>query len=350
MLKRVLFFLLSMSCFFASFITLLIVSFFVHSKNINHFAILLFLVPMFFLLPVFWKYLPKSLSSYLRVLLFSIISLSCITLLQFITNWYENSIGLKKYSFQVGNGLGPYRVLIQNSLMQKILNTGVSLFPYSSQYLIYITEDSLRVMAIKNDLSKSESIQRICMENDRYKCFKEIFLETNKTTPFNNTGCILMVAVGAQIIYEEKRKDNIKSTIEASIRIMELAYLSSVAIYNDSRVENIISGFPINKIKIMPQELIAEIDETPINKIGIRELILGFSSSTKLPYEESVIEAYLLRKVEDEIIQKFNDSMGRKVKEIKKNTFKRMNSDEAKELSATEITEYKKSVESFDAF
>lgn len=232
--------------------------------------------------------------------------------------------------------------------MQSPIKRLLSILPYSTQYLLYIAEDSMRVYKIKLAF-EGPSKKEICDKLRTYECFKRIFIKTNEKAVLGNSGSILMVALGSELIFKEKKKDDIRSIIDSSIDILDLASLAVSFVKNESRVENIILNFPKTDLDQISDSDKEKLDDPDLLKVANwKALLIGFNTSElQLERKDSFIQAYLLKKVEDEIIKKFDSSLRSKMNKIKSNTAKKLDGDYKEKLSLSEVDNYRKLLDNY---
>lgn len=314
----------------------------------DSFWVLLFVFPMLLFLPISWRHFSPSLKKYQKLVFHLIFSLTVVVSLQLITNWHERSLGFYRYGYQLGNGLGPFKIFTQNDFMQSSLKGILSILPYSTQYLLYVAEDSTRVFKIKLDF-EGPAKKEICKDLRSYECFKTVFIKTNEKAALGNTGSILMVALGAKIIFKEKKKGDVRSIINSSIDILDLGSLAFRFIKNESRVENIILNFPKADFDRISKSDKEKLDNADLLKdANWKLLLIGFDTSElKIEKNDSSIEAYLLQKVEDEVIAKFDSSLRSKMNKIKLNTTRKLEGDYKEKLSSNEADYYRKLLEDY---
>jgi len=304
----------------------------------------IFTLSLFLLLPVFWKFYPPW-KHYKRIGLHGIISFSLVAILQIGISIQEHFSGLGRYAYHLGHVLGPYRFISQNEPMQIMLKKTLGILPFSTQYMIYMTEDVSRVFKIKSDLGNNDFKENICKSKTQYECFKNIFLATNQKAAFNNTSCILMNAIGVITIFSEKKKDDVKSSLESALNVLDLSQMIYKSLHNESRVENILPDFPLDALAKIPEEIKRKIDLiNPVQDLSFRELIFGFElPQMETSFEKSTLGAYLLKKTENDIISKFDKEIIKKMKETKNNILQELNDKEKmKNLTEEEILAYKK--------
>ncbi len=348
MLKKYLIFFLKNLCFFVFIIAVPIAGFFSSTNSLNPLLFYLVIIaPLLFLLPIIWQFYPPHWTKILRVGLHLVLSFLIAALLQTLTNLQDSAQGPKRYAYHFGFSLGPYRILTQNDFVQTILKGVVSVFPYPTQYLFFIVEDGSRVFKIKHDFDKKGFEKEICNKKDRFECFKSIFKMTNSKAAFNNTGCILMTAVGATIIFSDKKKDDVKSIIESTLRVIDLSLMINNSIRNESQIENILPDFPITQFHLIPTKDKKKLNSLELAKrVGLKDFLIGFDlSEFSLSTNKNIAEAYLLKRIENEIIDKFNMSINQKIKNLKENLLGKLTSKNVtSKLSKDEISKFKERI------
>ena len=266
------------------------------------------------------------------------LSILSVTILYMGLMIQNHFLALERYGFQLGNALGPYQVLLRNNYSQAVFRKVLSVFPYSTQYLLYTAEDSSRAFQIKRDLADEKFKREYCAANSTYGCLKEIILVTNEKAPMNATGAILMIAVGATVIFKEKKKGDFRSTLESTLNLMELGKL----IFNRiGRVEQFLLGFPLAEIQKLPPEVREKLDmvETP-------QQMTDFFFGPKMPeldqrIDRDLAEAYLLKRTEDQILGKFNSNLSKKMQGIGASVLNELGQEKVKkQLSEDEISSY----------
>lgn len=309
--------------------------------DINHitYYLILGLSPIFTLPLVYSRY-PGS--RFKKVSLHFLVFGGTLLFLDVSTDLLRRNRGIHQFSYQAGNVLGPLRVLIQNKPGQFILKKTFSILPYSTQYILYALEDSIRTIEMKEMI---DSTDNSCPQITKYECFKKVYLVANTDAPLNTTGQILSVAIGTALINIEKGKDKSpKNSIEALLRIYEITNFVSKSLNHEARVENQIPNFPKNELNALPNEIISKLDilAPKYNKVSWR-IIFGITPKTDLPLEENIAEAYFLQKLEYEIVQKFKQSISATLNGIKAEVEKKLeNKSFEGKLSKQEILEYQK--------
>lgn len=319
------------------------------SSHSYFYYIILFAAPVL-LLPLLYKYYLFRKLKKIGVHFGSVTGI--LLLLEVSTNLMHQNRGIHQFSYQLGSTAGPFRVLVQNEPAQLLIKKSIAMFPYSTQYLIYAAEDAMRVVDIKSSIDFAGKKSHLCPQIDEYECFKKTFIATNLKSPFNTTGNILMVSVGSAIVNKDKiKKKDAKSILQALLRIFEINRLVLKSLNDESRVENIIPSFPKNEIASLAVEVTTEIDKF-FEKHGEDKWEEKFRKrhpELEKDMDESIIEAYFLKKSDNEMIEKFQHTMSVKMTALKMDFSKKMKDKTfTKELTKVEILNYKRQIEALN--
>lgn len=237
-----------------------------------------------------------------------------------------NYRGINRFNYQVGNINGVLKVFFHTIVGQASLKKVYSFFPYTAQILIYAAEDASRAIIIKRRIEGT-----FCKDMDKYLCFKEILISNNTHAPFTSTGQILMVAVGAKVIFDIQKSDkkNITRNIVGGLRIIELSQMTLTAIQGTSRIDQILPYFPTEEIENLPKETTDRLDV--LVKESDSPLFIGYELN-------SIEEAYLAKKINKNMNLKFELTIQKKITELKSELLKKVDGKKLKneELIALE--------------
>ncbi len=168
---------------------------------------------------------------------------AALMLLEGATQFMDRVRGDQQFNYQVANTSGPLRVIFQHG-DQALFKQIISSMPLSSQMGLYAGESAYRVNGIKH-----------YVKND-YAQFKRVLIAASENGPFENTGNILMMALGSSILSKTEMPQ-----IEKRINLFELSKV--IANYTDGsgRIQNFLKRSNDEDLKLFIQT-----DEQIINK------------------------------------------------------------------------------------
>lgn len=251
---------------------------------------------------------------YKRFSLYLLIIFLVLNSLYYFSKALNHFRGENQYAYGVGNAFHSLSILTHNSAANWFISSFYSMFPLSTQLTLRVVDEAAKVFKIKSDFDHSfPRAPSYCHDGRAYDCFRKIFLTINRTSSFTNVGAILMVAVGAKMIFDEKsleKGNHENDAFKYILPIVEVTILSHRSLINGGFFRDKLIGFPKNEIdKLSPKEieLIKKLDE----KYNIDEeisnlLYLGFQKDKLVDgFANRVTEAVLLDMVDREIIKKF---------------------------------------------
>jgi hypothetical protein len=187
------------------------------------------------LVPVFPK--DKRINAYAVVV-------AAFMLLEGATQFMDRIRGDHRFDYQVANTTGPLRVLFQHG-DQSLLKEMISIMSLKAQMGLYAGESAYRVISIKNYVQKD------------YAHFKKLLISTAENAPFENTGNVLMLALGSSIL-----KDSKMTVMERRLNLFELSQVINTFLNGTGRIQNFLPSSPNENLKSLIQ-----IDEEIINKV-----------------------------------------------------------------------------------
>lgn len=300
------------------------------------FCLLILLIKPLF--PVSWKNKKVFLVS---ILLFALI----ITSLRAITYYSDKRLGIKQFNYLLANCFEISRGVLRNDFFSKKFDQVSAILPFSYRYLLVTMGDGCRVLRIKDNLYDDDKRKNICPGESKAECFKKIITSTGQKEAYTITGNVLLVAVGAVSVFDEKKQydlqdhplltDDIRrrnrdvAVFRLSIELFDVLSLVETTYSDEKSILLIFPDFPSDEIALIPDEVKEKIrttmDKDTESKNDDELWRMLFGAKTK--YHDFIngvssrtIEAYLLMLMNNSISAKLNkvscESLSKIVEEL----------------------------------